>query len=151
MGALHSAIQKVTKSVETLRFNTAISEMMVFVNEATQAERLAKDWVEAFVKILFPFAPHITSEIWQRLGNEDDLMLASWPSYDESKLKVETMTIAVQVDGKLRATIEIPADVQEGDALATAKAHERVASFLRGKAIRREVYVPGRLVNLVTK
>jgi leucyl-tRNA synthetase len=149
--ALHSAIKKVTDSVETLRFNTAISEMMIFVNGATQSKRLAKDWIEDFVKILFPFAPHVTSELWKRLGNESDLMHAAWPTYDEKKLKVETVTIAVQVDGKLRATIEVPTGVQEEDALATAKAHERVANFLRGKEIRRKVYVPGRLVNLVTK
>jgi leucyl-tRNA synthetase len=120
------------------------------VNEATQAERLAKDWMETFVKVLFPFAPHITSEVWQRLGNDYDLMHTGWPTYDEEKLEVETITIAVQVDGKLRATIEVPATVQKEDVFATAKADEKVERFLRGKAVQREVYVPGRLVNLVT-
>jgi leucyl-tRNA synthetase len=149
--ALHSAIKKVTESVESLRFNTAISEMMVFVNQATQAERLAREWIESFVKILFPFAPHLTSEIWARLGNVDDLMDAGWPSYDEGKLQVEKITIAVQVDGKLRATIEVPATIAESEVFALAKAHPRVASFLHDKGIEKEFYVPGRLVNLVTK
>jgi leucyl-tRNA synthetase len=148
--ALHSAIKKVTESVESLRFNTAISEMMVFVNEATQAEELARDWMKSFIKILFPFAPHITSEVWRRLGHEGDLMHEDWPAYDEDKLAVETITLAVQIDGKLRATIEVPANVREEDALAAAKADEKVQRFLRDRTVRREVYVPDRLVNLVT-
>jgi leucyl-tRNA synthetase len=125
--------------------------MMVFVNEAIQAETLAKGWVEAFVKILFPFAPHITSEAWQRLGHREDLMQTDWPAHEEEKLEVESVTIAVQIDGKFRGTIEVPADVQKEEALETAKADEKVKKFLSGKSIRREVYVPGRLVNLVTK
>jgi leucyl-tRNA synthetase len=85
-----------------------------------------------------------------QLGNEDELMDAGWPSYDEDKLKVETITIAVQVDGKLRATIEVPATIEEPEAFALAKAHPRVATFLHAKTVQREFYVPGRLVNLVT-
>jgi leucyl-tRNA synthetase len=125
--------------------------MMVFVNEATQVEALARDWMESFIKILFPFAPHITSEVWRRLGHDDDLMHEDWPVYDEGKLEVETITMAVQVDGKLRATIEVPATIGEEDAFAAAKADDKVDKFLRGRVIQREVYVPGRLINLVTE
>jgi leucyl-tRNA synthetase len=146
---LHGAIKKVTESVESLKFNTAISEMMIFVNQATQAEALAHAWVEAFVRILAPFAPHMGEELWQRLGHEELLTYAEWPAYDEAKLKVDTITIAVQVMGKVRVQIEIPADASEADAIAAAKENDKIASLIDGKTIRKEIYVPGRLVNIV--
>ena len=108
--ALHSAIKKVTAAIENLRFNTAISEMMVFVNEATKAKQLPIDWLEKFLLILSPFAPHLSEEIWEQLGHLDTMVYANWPDYDEAKLTAEQITIAVQVMGKLRATIDVPAD-----------------------------------------
>ncbi len=147
--ALHSAIKKVSEAVAELRFNTAISEMMVFANEATKADKVAKSWIEDFVKILAPFAPHLGEELWQRLGHEGGISDEPWPAFDESKLAVDTITLAVQVMGKLRSTIEVAADVSKDDAIAAAKADETVQKYLEGKAIRREIYVPGRLVNLV--
>jgi leucyl-tRNA synthetase len=146
---LHSVLKKVGDAVEELRFNTAISEMMVFVNEATKAEALPRAWFESFVKVLYPFAPHVSEELWQRLGHSRGLVYESWPRYDQAKLKVDTITIAVQVSGKTRGTIDVPVDISEQDAIATAKADPKVARHLEGKTIRREIYVPGRLVNLV--
>ncbi len=146
---LHTAIKKVTEAVEQLRFNTAISEMMVFANVATKAKRVKKEWVEEFVKVLYPFAPHMCEELWERLGHEGGLGDVVWPSHDESKLAKDTITLAVQVMGKLRGTIEVPADVSKADAIAQAKATESVVKHLEGKTIRREIFVPGRLVNLV--
>lgn len=147
--ALHAAIKKVTEAIDALRFNTAIAEMMVFGNEATRADKVPRSWMESFIRILAPFAPHLCEELWSRLGHETSLAHAAWPAYDEAKLAVDTITLAVQVNGKLRGTIEVPAGVAKDDAIATAKQNEKVASFIEGKTIRREIYVPGRLVNVV--
>jgi leucyl-tRNA synthetase len=147
--ALHAAIKKVTDSVDQLRFNTAIAEMMVFVNEATKAASVPRAWMETFVKILSPFAPHLAEELWQRLGHADSLAFEAWPAFDQSALAVDTITLAVQIAGKMRGTIEVPADVSEKAAIEAAKADPKIARFLEGKTIRREIYVPGRLVNLV--
>jgi len=148
--ALHAAIKKVSEGVESLRFNTAISEMMVFCNEATKAGYVTTAQLDAFVRVLAPFAPHVCEEIWhQTLGHKDTLTYAAWPAWDEAKLVADTITLAVQVCGKLRGTIEVPADVSKQDAIAAAKADEKVAKFLEGKTMRREIFVPGRLVNLV--
>jgi leucyl-tRNA synthetase len=147
--ALHAAIKKVTQAVTDLRFNTAISEMMVFVNEATKATAVPREWFEMFVKILSPFAPHIAEELWQRLGHRSSITYAPWPVHDESKLTRDTITIAVQVSGKVRGQIEVPVDATEETILAAAKADPKVQAFITGKPIKREIYVKGRLVNLV--
>jgi leucyl-tRNA synthetase len=147
--ALHAAIKKVTQAVTDLRFNTAISEMMVFVNEATKATSVPRAWFEMFVKILSAFAPHVGEELWQRLGHTTSIAYEPWPAYDESKLARDTMVIAVQVSGKLRGQIEMPVDASEESIMAAAKADDKVAQFLAGKAIKKEIYVKGRLVNLV--
>ncbi|MGE5185545.1 MAG: leucine--tRNA ligase, partial [Acidobacteriota bacterium] len=147
--ALHAAIKKVTQAVTDLRFNTAIAEMMVFVNEATKATSIPRAWFEMFVKILSPFAPHLAEELWQRLGHTQSIAYEPWPAHDEAKLARDTMVIAVQVSGKLRSQIEVPLDASEAAILAAAKADDKVQAFLAGKAIKREIYVKGRLVNLV--
>ena len=147
--ALHAAIKHVTEAIDNLRLNTAISSMMVFVNEATRVGEVPKAWFEQFVTILAPFAPHVAEELWERLGHADSITYAPWPAFDEAKLKRDTMTIAVQVQGKLRGTIEVATDASEADILAAAKAEPKVVEFLAGKPLRREIYVPGRLVNLV--
>jgi leucyl-tRNA synthetase len=147
--ALHAAIKKVTTSVADMRFNTAVSEMMVFVNEATKADAIPRPWFEMFVRILSPFAPHVAEELWQRLGHTTTIAYEPWPAFDEAKLARDTIKIGVQVGGKLRGQIEVPADASEATVLAAAKADEKVLPFLAGKEIKREVYVKGRLVNLV--
>ena len=147
--ALHAAIKKVTHVVTDLRFNTAIADMMVFVNEATKATSVPRAWFEDFVKILSPFAPHLAEEIWQRLGATATIAYEPWPAHDEAKLARDVMVIAIQVSGKLRGQIEVPLDASEQDIVAAAKADDRVIPFLAGKPIKREIYVKGRLVNLV--
>jgi leucyl-tRNA synthetase len=147
--ALHAAIKKVTEAVDNLRLNVAIAEMMVFVNEATKAEALPVAWFEDFVKVLSPFAPHLAEELWAHLGHGTSLAYAPWPTFDEAKLRRDTVTIAVQVSGKMRGTVEVAADAPEAEVLAAAKADAKVGQFLAGKPIKRAIYVPGRLVNLV--
>lgn len=146
---LHAAIKKVTQSVTDLRFNTAISELMKFVNEATKAAHVPRAWFEAFVKILSPFAPHVAEELWQRLGYTATIAYAPWPAWDEAKLATDTIKIAVQIGGKLRGEIEVPADAAQDAILAAAQADEKVQPFLAGKAIKKAIYVKGRLVNFV--
>jgi leucyl-tRNA synthetase len=146
---LHAAIKKVTQAVTDLRFNTAIAEMMVFVNEATKATAVPRAWFEMFVKILSPFAPHLGEELWQRLGHAPTIAFEPWPAFDEAKLARDVMVIAVQVGGKLRGQIEVAPDAAEATILAAAQADAKVQSFLAGKPIKKAIYVKGRLVNLV--
>ena len=108
--ALHAAIKKVTHAVTDLRFNTAIAEMMVFVNEATKATTVPRAWFAMFAKILSPFAPHLGEELWQRLGHTQSIAYEPWPAHDEAKLARDLMQIAVQVSGKLRGQIEVAPD-----------------------------------------
>jgi leucyl-tRNA synthetase len=147
--ALHASIKKVTGAVEDLRFNTAISELMVFVNEATKAASVPREWFEKFVRVLSPFAPHVAEELWERLGHKESIAYAPWPAWDEAKLARDVIKIAVQVSGKLRGEVEVAATAAEPDIIAAAKADPRVVEFIAGKPIKREIYVKGRLVNLV--
>jgi leucyl-tRNA synthetase len=147
--ALHAAIKKVTQAVTDLKFNTAISELMVFVNEGTKAALIPREWFEMFVKILSPFAPHVAEELWQRLGHRSSITYQPWPAFDEAKLSRDTMMIGVQISGKLRGQIEVPTDATEATILAAAKADAKVLPFLGDKPIKREIYIKGRLVNLV--
>jgi leucyl-tRNA synthetase len=146
---LHAAIKKVTQAVGDLRFNTAIAEMMVFVNEATKATAIPSAWFEMFVKILSPFAPHLAEELWQRLGHGHTIAYEAWPAHDDAKLARALMPIAVQVSGKLRGQIEVAPDAAEADILAAAQADAKVQSFIAGKPVKKAIYVKGRLVNLV--
>src|SRR5690606_36577854 len=110
---LHKTIKKVGDDIQHLRFNTAISAMMIFMNEATAKPSLPQSEAEAFLKILSPFAPHLAEYLWQELGHKDSITKQDWPTYDERLLKDETITMAVQVNGKVRDTIEVSADADE--------------------------------------
>ncbi|MEM1125275.1 MAG: leucine--tRNA ligase [Bacteroidota bacterium] len=146
---LHLTIQKVTDDIEGLRFNTAISAMMEFVNAAMKWTACPKAVIEPFVLLLSPFAPHLAEELWQRLGHATSLAYAPWPELNEAYLKEDTLTLPVQVNGKVRANIDVDASASKDAILALAKAEENVQRFLEGKTLRREIYVPGRIVNLV--
>ncbi|MBX2801706.1 MAG: leucine--tRNA ligase [Myxococcales bacterium] len=146
--ALHVAIKETTDGIEGLKFNTPISRMMEFVN-ACKGQLPSQQTCEAFVRILSPFAPHLAEELWQRMGHTESLAYAEWPEHDDSALVSDTITIAVQVNGKVRARIEIAADADQATVLRIAKEDANVAKYLEGKELRREIYVAGRLVNLV--
>lgn len=151
---LHEAIQKVSEDIEDLRFNTAISALMIFVNEANQWEGgVPRSVAEPFVKLLSPFAPHIAEEIWSKFGHDESLAYEPWPELVEEYLKAETIDMPVQVNGKVRANITVPAEkAKDKDfVLGLAKQQENVERYLDDTTIVKEIFVPGRIVNLVVK
>jgi len=146
---LHRTIQKVGKDIETLQFNTAISQMMILMNAAEKAPALRRDTVETFVRLVAPFAPHVCEEIWARLGHRESVSGAAWPKFDPAKLVESTVEIVFQVNGKVRATVKVAKETTKEALLAMAKADPAVQKFLEGKPIAKEIVVPGRIVNLV--
>ena len=148
--ALHIAIKETTEGIESLKFNTPISKMMEFVNSCRNTMPL-KDEVSAFVRILAPYAPHIAEELWGKLGNPETLTYSDWPVWDEKALVKQVINIAVQVSGKMRASIEFPVDASKEEILNTVKQHPKIAPRLEGMEIIREIVVPKKLVNLVVK
>ena len=148
---LHKTIKKVSSDIEEQKFNTAIAALMTFMNEVGREKKIGKEQLLSFVKLLNPFAPHIAEEIYQAQGGEGSLQLASWPEHDEAKTVDESIEIGVQVNGKLRATVTIPTDCEKEEALALAKADEKVQAALEGKNLVKEIYVPNKIVNLVVK
>jgi len=141
----------VTKDIETLSFNTAIARMMEFVNFATPLERRPRAILEPFVTILAPFAPHLAEELWSILGRPAPVSLAPWPAVEERWLKDDTVEIPVQVQGKLRGRVVVPADADAAAIEAAAAADPKIAELLAGKTILKVVAVPGRMVNFVVK
>ena len=148
---LHKTIKKVSSDIEEQKFNTAIAALMTFMNEVGREKQIGREQLLSFVKLLNPFAPHIAEEIYQAQGGEGSLQLASWPEHDEAKTVDESIEIGVQVNGKLRATVTIPTDCEKEEALALAKADEKVQAALEGKNLVKEIYVPNKIVNLVVK
>ena len=146
---LHQTIKKVTEDYEALGFNTAIAQMMICVKELSQGESVAKHSVETLVKLVAPLAPHISEELWQSLGHTGSIVEAGWPEYDLRQLTVNSVKIIFQVNGKYRGDAQMPADVSKDAALNAAKSNERVQSFIEGKEIKKEIYVPGKIVNIV--
>jgi leucyl-tRNA synthetase len=151
---LHETIKKVTEDVEALRFNTAISTLMIFVNAWQKAERIAQRDALTFLQLLAPLAPHIAEELWSRLGGTAVAPLvgaAAWPSYDPARLVAAEVKVVVQVNGKRRAELVLPVGTSQETALAAALAHPDARPFLEGKVQRRVVYVPGKILNLVVE
>ena len=148
---LHRTIDKVTKDIGSLSFNTAIAKMMEFVNFCTPLERRPRAILEPFVTILAPFAPHLAEELWELLGRQAPVSLAAWPAVEEKWLKDDTVEIPVQIQGKLRGRVVVPADADAEAMKAAATADPKIAEQLAGKQIAKVVAVPGRLVNFVLK
>ena len=148
---LHKTIKAVTHDVEHLLFNTAISRLMEFVNAAYKVERIDRSVMERFVLILSPFASHLCEELWERLGHDTTLAYEPWPEHDERWLVEDTIEVPVQVNGKVRAVIEVPADAGQDQVLDVAKSTPNVQRHIGDKTVVKEIYVPGKLVNLVAK
>lgn len=154
--AVHRTIKKVTQDLGDLSFNTAIASQMELVNELyrlkAQDGYASSDWAWALaslLQLLAPFAPHIAEELWQQLGHEGSIHTAEWPKYDEKYLAQDTITVVVQVNGRLRGEIKVPADAGEEAVVEAARADQKVAGYLRDQTIRKTIYVAGRLVNFV--
>ncbi len=145
----HQTVKKVTEDYEGLRFNTAISQLMVFINEAYKAPVLPKKYMEGFVKLLAPVAPHISEEIWSKLGHNDTIAYESWPAYDEVKLVEDEVEIVVQINGKVKAKLQVAKDATREQIEQVALENEKVKGQIEGKTVRKVIAVPGKLVNIV--
>jgi leucyl-tRNA synthetase len=145
---LHQTIKKVGGDIERFRLNTAVSQLMICTNVFSEEKVSPHDFGE-FLKILAPYAPHLAEELWHRLGNDRSIHAESWPAYEESLLVETEVTIAVQVNGKVRGTITVPRGTLEGDAVERALVLEGVQKWVKGEHPTRVVYVPDKLLNLV--
>lgn len=145
----HQTVKKVTEDYEGLRFNTGISQLMVFINDAYKVDVLPKQYVEGFVKLLAPICPHTTEELWSKLGHEDTISYEAWPAFDEAKLVDDEVEIVVQINGKVRAKLNVPAEASREELQDIAMANEDVQEFIEGKTVRKVIAVPGKLVNIV--
>ena len=150
--SFHKTIKKVGYDIENIKFNTAIAALMALINDITATGSITKKELEIFTVLLNPFAPHVTEEVWQQSKLGDGIVAqAQWPSYDEAKCKDDTIEIVVQVNGKVKAKLTVEADIDKDAALAQAKSNEKIAPLIDGKNIIKEIYVPGKLVNIVAR
>ncbi len=146
---LAATIRKVDEDIDALRLNTAISQMMIFINHLQKTESTARETIRQFVQLLAPFAPHVAEELWVRLGGKPSVADAPWPKADDSRLTADEVKIVFQVNGKLRGDAMVPAGAAEEEVLALARSHPRVAPHLEGKTVRKVIFVPGKILNLV--
>ena len=144
-------VKKVTDDYENMYFNTAISQMMIFINAATKEDVFPKEYAEGFVKLLSPVAPHIAEELWSRLGHSDTITYETWPTYDETKLVEDTIEIPVQVNGKVRATVQIGTDATDEDVKKAVMENSNIQAQLEGKTVVKEIYVKNKIYNIVVK
>ncbi|MCF4152492.1 leucine--tRNA ligase [Dethiosulfovibrio sp. F2B] len=148
---LHQTIAKVSSDTDSLSFNTAIAQMMVFVNECFKADVAYRSLMESFVLCLCPYAPHMAEELWERLGQKPCASLQPWPSYDPELVKEPEITVAVQINGKVREKIQVSSDVSEDELRKVAMEHPGIVGRIEGKSVVKVIVVPGRLVNVVVK
>ena len=147
----HQTVKKVTGDYESLNINTAISQMMIFINAVQKEDVYPREYAEGFVKLLNPLCPHITEEIWERLGHDNTIAYEKWPTYDDEKTVDDTITIGVQVNGKLRGTIDIKKDAPKEEVEELAKSNDNVKKFTEGFEIVKVIVVPNKIVNIVVK
>ncbi|MBY7663819.1 leucine--tRNA ligase [Staphylococcus agnetis] len=147
----HQTVKKVTEDFETLNFNTAISQLMVFINDCYKADKINKSYIEGFVKMLAPIAPHLGEELWSILGHESTITYQPWPSYDEQLLEGDMVEIVVQVNGKVRAKLEISKNATKEEMEQIALDNENIKGAIEGKEIKKVIAVPQKLVNIVAK
>ena len=148
---LHETILKVSDAIGGLRFNVAISQMMILANHLQKSEKFSLDTIKSLLQLLAPFAPHLAEEMWEKLGGTPSIVNHPWPQAREELLVSEEITIVFQVNGKLRGQAQFSKDIDKDTVISAAKADPKVQSFLEGKEIVKEIYVPGKLVNLAVK
>lgn len=147
----HYTVKKVSSDFDSLNFNTAIAQMMIFLNDAYKAESLYQEYMEGFVKLLYPICPHLGEELWQMLGYQDTITFAAWPVYDEDKLVNEMVNLVIQVNGKLRDKLEVMPTLSQEEIIQLALASDRIKPYTEGHEIVKTIVVPKRLVNIVVK
>ena len=148
---IHKLIKKVTGDIDTMKFNTAIAAMMGTVNTIYEVGKITRCELKTLCKVLSPFAPHVAEEVYEMLGGEGLVSIAAWPEYDEAKCVDNVVEMPVQVNGKVRSVISVPKDASKDDILAIVRADEKVASATAGKAVIKEIVVPGKIINIVVK
>jgi leucyl-tRNA synthetase len=148
---MHKTIKKVSEDYEAMKFNTAIAAMMSFVNEIFNDGSITRDELKAFITLLYPVAPHISEEIWQEQGFEGMLNMTEWPSWDEEKTVEDVIELPVQISGKVRGKILLPKDADLDTARELAEADDNIAKYLEGKNRVKEIYIPGKIFNIVVK
>lgn len=146
---MHKTIKKVTEDIEAMRFNTAVSALMILANVMEKESAVPGSVFKPLLILLSPFAPHIAEELWEKLGNEQSIFLEKWPEYDPEKVVEEEITVVIQVNGRVRDTIVVPADIAEDDLEAAALGSEKVGKYTEGKEPKKIIVVPGRLVNII--
>ena len=147
----HYTVKKVTADYETMNFNTAISQMMIFINTVYKENVLPLEYAEGFLKLLNPVAPHITEELWNILGHNDTITYEKWPEYDETKIVEDEVEIPVQINGKVKATISVPVDLTEAEIKEIVHKNENISNLTNGKTIVKEIYVKNKIYNIVVK
>ena len=147
----HKSVKKITEDFEKLAFNTAISQMMIFVNAVYKEGKCPREYAEGLIKMLSCICPHIGEEIWQILGHDNTIAYEPWPTFDEAKTADDTVEVAVQINGKVRTTIMLPVGCSKEDSIAAAKADPKIAEQIEGKTIVKEISVPGKIVNIVVR
>src|SRR5699024_4653461 len=145
----HQTVKKVTEDIEALHFNTAISQLMVFVNEAYKVDVLPFEYMEGFVQLLAPITPHLGEELWEILGNTEGISYVPWPTYDETQLQEEEVQLVLQVNGKVRAKLNVAVDTGKDELEKLALNNELIKEHIEGKSIRKVIVVPNKLVNIV--
>ena len=148
---MHKTIKKVSNDYEEMKYNTAIAALMTLLNEFNKIGKINQVELGDFLKLLYPVAPHITEEMWQIVGLPGMLHDSKWPEYDESKTVDAVIEMAVQVNGKVRGKIVIPSDADVNEARKQAEANENIMNFTQGKKIVKEIFVPGKIFNIVVK
>ena len=149
--SLHKTIKGVTEDVEKTKFNTAVSKLMVFVNDVYEEKAISKNQLERFLQLLAPFATRLTQKIWEEIGNAENIHLSTWPTFDSSKIAEDTINLPVQINGKMRGTLAVNAGVSQDEVLAMIQADERFSSSIEGKEIAKVIFVQDKIVNLIVK
>ena len=148
---LHNMIKRVSHNIENLQFNTCVSEFMIFTNHIHGLETINIDIIKTFIVLINPFMPHLAQELWELSGNKSELTFNDWPNYDENQILSDKLKLAVQINGKRRSEIEVDVNMEEKDIKQFAKSDSKIIRYLEEKVILKEIYVRGRLVNLVVK
>ncbi|MBR2876698.1 MAG: class I tRNA ligase family protein, partial [Clostridia bacterium] len=149
--SFHKTIKKVSEDIENMKYNTAIASLMTLLNEIYDKGAITKGELRTFLTLVNPFAPHVSEELWEVMSFGGMLAVSPWVSYDEAKTVDSTIEVPVQICGKLRATVTISKDADAATAISAAKADEKVQEMLEGKQIIKEIYVPGKIINIVAK